>query len=83
MNVILDVSRMGTKQSAHEHLQERLALPGYYGKNLDALYDCLTELPGTEVEFVNFPEEETYFAKVLRVFQDAAEENPHLKLFYE
>ena len=27
----------------HRYLAKILRLPGYYGENLDALYDCLTE----------------------------------------
>ena len=30
--------------TAHAYLQAVLALPEYYGANLDALYDCLTEI---------------------------------------
>ncbi|MBO5066568.1 MAG: barstar family protein [Clostridia bacterium] len=28
----------------HEKIQEGLKFPGYYGKNLDALWDCLTDM---------------------------------------
>ena len=31
------------KQRGHDYLAEALNLPDYYGKNLDALYDCLTK----------------------------------------
>lgn len=72
MKITLDAARMDTRRNAHEYLQEQLDFPEYYGKNLDALYDCLTDLTDVEVEFVNIPEEETYFNKVLRVFRDAA-----------
>ena len=32
------------KESLHAALQHSLSFPNYYGANLDALYDCLTEL---------------------------------------
>ena len=32
------------RQAAHAYLAESFGFPVYYGKNLDALYDCLTEL---------------------------------------
>ena len=41
---ILDGSRFTSKQEAHEYIQRTLGFPSYYGKNLDALDDCLSEL---------------------------------------
>ena len=35
---------MHTRQKAHAHMQKRLRLPKYYGCNLDALHDCLTDI---------------------------------------
>lgn len=29
----------------HESIKQQLGFPGWYGGNLDALYDCLTDLP--------------------------------------
>lgn len=37
------------KKEKHDYLKKELDFPDYYGKNLDALYDCLTEI-GTETE---------------------------------
>lgn len=34
----------GSMEEVHEFLQEELEFPSYYGKNLDALYDVMTEL---------------------------------------
>ena len=44
ITVILEGSRMIDRVAVHNHLAERLQLPSYYGRNLDALYDVLTEL---------------------------------------
>ena len=41
--VRLDCRNMITKREAHEYIAKTLGFPDYYGKNLDALYDCLTE----------------------------------------
>ena len=46
MKVWLDARRMEERGEAHAYLRERLDLPDYYGRNLDALYDCLTEMSG-------------------------------------
>lgn len=83
MKRILDASRMASRRTAHQYLQEQLGFPEYYGKNLDALYDLLTELEDVEIAFINCPEEQTYFQKVLRVFRAAAGENPGLTLTEE
>ena len=41
---ILDCREMQGKKKAHAYLAEKLSFPSYYGKNLDALYDCLTDI---------------------------------------
>ena len=43
MRLELDCRKMTDRQTAHAYLKEVLALPDFYGENLDALYDLLTE----------------------------------------
>ena len=43
MVVTLDGRKMTDKAALHEYVKEQLHLPEYYGKNLDALYDVLTD----------------------------------------
>lgn len=82
--IILDAAMLRERLPAHDYLKEALALPDYYGRNLDALYDCLTELDETEIRFVNLDAAgDSYFSRVLSVFQEAREENPRLHLFFE
>lgn len=81
MKIILDAGLMGSRKEAHAYLKEAMNFPEYYGNNLDALYDCLTELEDTEVEFLNTDQAEAYFEKVERVFHKAEERNPGLKVF--
>jgi ribonuclease inhibitor len=38
----LDGEQMTSKEAAHLHIKQALALPDYYGSNLDALWDCLS-----------------------------------------
>ncbi len=41
----LDFTGITTKEELHDLLAKILELPDYYGRNLDALYDCLTGMP--------------------------------------
>ncbi len=42
--IIIDGRRMTSKEETHRYLARTLRLPPYYGNNLDALHDCLTDL---------------------------------------
>ena len=83
MTVILEGSRMIDRVAVHNHLVERLQLPSYYGRNLDALYDVLTEI-GADTEIVltdpaaAVEQMGKYGEALLATMQEAAEENPHL-----
>ena len=41
--IVLDGRRMDDRAAMHAELKKKLALPDYYGNNLDALNDCLGE----------------------------------------
>ena len=43
MEVIIDGSQLNKQKELHETIARQLELPGYYGENLDALWDVLTE----------------------------------------
>lgn len=45
MTVTIDCSEIRENADLHRVFSSQLHLPGFYGKNLDALYDCLTSLP--------------------------------------
>ena len=84
--VILDLSYTETKDEVHDLLKREMAFPDYYGKNLDALYDCLTDLSeDTAVGFYMTEDDSViseYLRKVQQVFADAEEENDHLAVFF-
>ncbi len=71
---ILDGTMMNTREDAHRHLREALRFPAYYGANLDALYDCLTDMTGG-IRLYHAAEMRrsllTYGEKILRVLKDA------------
>lgn len=44
---IWDAALAQTPEQAHAQIAAALEFPAYYGGNLDALWDCLTELQGS------------------------------------
>lgn len=81
MRAVLDGAALPTCAAFHTRVAEELMFPDYYGRNLDALYDCLTDLPGgTEIHFEHFAAfrgsvGEQYADRVLHVLRLAAEES--------
>lgn len=66
----------------HDALSKALDLPQWYGRNLDALYDCLSELAeDTHLHIRNWHHVEfhlkDYSGKTVYVLHCAHEENPH------
>ena len=64
------------QEKGHDYLMQALDFPDYYGKNLDALYDCLCEMD-LEIEIVNAG---LVDKDIIDTFKDAAVENDFLKL---
>ena len=74
MRIILEAELLATKELAHEYLKDKLDFPEYYGKNLDALFDCLEEMEeDTIIEIQNYSKEleATYYRDILRVMKAA------------
>ena len=73
-----------TKLQLHEYIAKELNFPEYYGKNLDALFDNLTERSEeTLIELINFEKLRKTFGiyadAFLDVLHDASEENKNIK----
>ena len=78
--VILDGNILADATQVHDYLKEMLDFPEYYGKNLDALHDCLTDLEDVEITITSPEEDGAIFQRVLRVFKAADRENETLYL---
>ena len=86
--VILDGRKMTDKDTAHLYLQKKLNLPDYYGKNLDALYDCLTESGKPVQIIVSYVAEmqdslRRYADNLLNTLEAAADKNPNISVIIE
>ena len=84
MEYIIDCAALATPKEFHAALKQALNLPEWYGGNLDALYDCLTEMGPTEIDLFSCAmirrNLDAYGDRLLQVFSDAAEANPDLTL---
>lgn len=82
--VYIDCDRLfEDRRSAHVYLAEQFDFPEYYGKNLDALYDCLGELGRTEIILLNFAGslgKGGYGEMIIRTVFFAAETNPRIRI---
>ena len=83
--ITLELKHMTTKSHLHAYLKRELEFPGYYGENLDALHDCLTDIQ--DKLSISIPQALSsedglgdYGKTVIRVFRDAAKTNHHIKV---
>lgn len=86
--VFLDGAAASTRAALYDQLAQRFSFPDYYGRNLDALYDLLTErqTPTRLVVRRRAVLEETlggYGASFLKTLEEAARENPLFQVKFE
>ncbi|MBE7003789.1 MAG: barnase inhibitor [Ruminococcaceae bacterium] len=88
MYALIDGAAIRTREELHDAMARQLALPEYYGRNLDALFDCLTELHES-CDIVVRHADELFahlgvYAEILQnVLCEAAGENSSLRLSIE
>ncbi len=78
--ITLNGDYLKNPEEAHDYLKEQLELPDYYGKNLDALYDCLTEMDETEITIWNADREDSFMGRIIDVLEEATEDNSLLSI---
>ena len=74
---IIDLAGAGSEEDIQERIAESLPLPDYYGNNLDALYDVLTEMgDGWHIVIANQydvdEEVRNYVEDLINVLEDAS-----------
>lgn len=76
----LDGKQMHDLETAHAYLQEMLGLPAHYGRNADALFDCLTEISSETMLWIS--DADAVHPMLNRVFTDAMAENQKLTVLF-
>lgn len=84
---VLDGSKMTNREEAHLYLKKELDFPAYYGMNLDALFDVLTDIgKPTLLKFINWHDllaMGEYGKNMQNTILDADKENPYLTILIE
>lgn len=79
-NITLKLDKFNAKKELHGYLKKKLKFPDYYGENLDALFDCLTDISTDTAVDIRYDEENEFQKTVLKVFSDAVSQNTHLAI---
>lgn len=84
----LNGEKMLDKATTHAYLKQKLALPDYYGENLDALWDCVVSdfslkkitiyNTGAMIEHLG-----SYGESIINLLEQAAQENEYIKVDIE
>ena len=86
--VFLDGERLRSPDELHRAFADALDFPAYYGHNLDALHDCLTEQAesvGVIVVHVDLLKEHMgrRWKSFLRLMDDLTEDEPGFRFWQE
>lgn len=84
MEYIIDCATIHSKEELHRILAETLHFPAHYGRNLDALYDCLGEISRkTHLILQNWATVAPFAGGFRLVFNNAEDENPNLFITFQ
>lgn len=84
MDCRIDCANIDDSKQLHRILAETLSFPEWYGGNLDALYDCLTDLPEqTHLTLANWTEAGPFIWGFHRAMSDAQQDNPNFTVTFE
>ena len=79
--ITINCAKIGSREEMHDLLARELNFPEWYGKNLDALHDCLTAIyEDTRITFLHFSALPFPAAGLLRVLRDSENENENLEI---
>ena len=79
MDIYINGAKIGTAEEFHKAFAKAAHAPSYYGGNLDALYDVLTEKRSARVRLTHTSELKEalgdYADSIIETLRDAAKEN--------
>jgi ribonuclease inhibitor len=87
MDYNIDISNVNTRKEFHEAVRRVLPCPEYYGNNLDALHDVLTDnFPEGKIFFTGcrnfmelFPD---YYKSLVKMCEDITADNPLVEMIF-
>lgn len=79
-NITLKLDKFSKNNDIHDYLKKKMKFPEFYGKNLDALYDCLTDISSDTAIDIRYDADNELQKSVLEVFSDAVAANTHLAI---
>ena len=84
MNYRIDCSGIDCSRELHRKIALVLSFPDWYGYNLDALYDCLTEIGApTHLILCNWDDSLPFTPGFRSTFEDAQLDNPAISVTFE
>ena len=79
MLILCDFERLSTADAVYDYLTEELCFPEYFGRNLDALHDCLTDV-SAPTRLILTGTASPSAQRFLPVIKDAAKRNRNLSV---
>lgn len=80
-DITINCAGIDSMGALHDILARELDFPQWYGRNLDALHDCLGAIrEETRITFLHFSALPFPTAGLLRVLRDSEVENPGLRI---
>ena len=85
--ITLELANIETVRALHIYLQYMLSFPAYYGRNLDALHDLMTDVSEDTRIILRTAgargETAAYLPRLMQVLHDCAQENPRLTIIHD
>lgn len=86
--IVIDCRGFVPRSDLHSALANALSFPEHYGRNLDALHDCLTDISTeTRIRLLHWEDVEkslgNYARAARRAILDAAIQNSNLAILFE
>lgn len=84
MEIFIDCANIDSRADFHREIAKELSFPKWYGNNLDALYDCLTDIcTETRLILLNWDPSASFARSFYSVLTQAAEDNPQFHVSFQ